>query len=755
MTAQITVLGIVQGVGYRPFVARLAQQLNITGTVKNSGGIVEIAAAGEEQAIDDFVHRLKSCPPEGASVQQVITTPLPEQRFSGFVIVPSSPMSGETPLIPPDLPMCETCRRELYEKDDRRAQYPFISCVACGPRYSIIEVLPYDRENITMRQFEMCDACAQEYRQMGNRRCHAQTIACHDCGPQLILQLPEGAHHRDEALAKAITLLMEGKVLAVKGIGGYQFACLPSHTEAVERLRLLKHREKKPFAVMFPSIGMLQDDCEVTAREEALLLSSARPIVLLKPKVNGFCKSVGGESRFIGAFLAYTPLHQLLTDACGPLVMTSGNLTAEPIITHDEEMLSLRSPYLTGVLYNLRRIVTPLDDSVARVVCGREQLIRRSRGYVPLPIILTQQAKQPVLAMGGDLKAGFCLYQNNRAYLSQYFGDMESFAVSRAYEAGLTHMRGLFGIHPQLIAHDLHPGYLTTQLAKRLTSSGSIKAVAIQHHHAHAASVMAEHGLSSCIGVVFDGTGYGTDGAVWGGEFLLCKGTAYERKAHLRYVSLCGGDRVAKNAALAAQCYLYAAGEPCMDETFSTVKAALINGVNVSSSSSMGRLFDAVSAMLELKVENSFEGECAIALENCAAACEEAGILPFTLHCAITYDEMGITIDQAGLFQAVYKAYRGGADKRALALGFHRSIAEMVLKICIYLRSESGENTVALSGGVFANLLLVSDCVQCLEKAGFEVYLNSAVPTNDGGICLGQAWLCAESESVQTSNMLF
>ncbi len=748
MTAQITVLGIVQGVGYRPFVARLAQQMNITGTVKNSGGIVEITATGEQQAIDDFVRRLKSYPPEGASVQQVITTLLPEQQFSGFVIVPSSPTSGETPLIPPDLPMCETCRRELYDKDDRRAQYPFISCVACGPRYSIIEALPYDRENITMRQFEMCDACAQEYRQMGNRRCHAQTISCHDCGPQLILQLPEAAYHREEALTRTIALLTDGNVLAVKGIGGYQFACLPDNTQAVERLRLLKHREKKPFAVMFPSIDILKGYCEVTAQEEALLLSSARPIVLLKPKSDSFCNGVSGESRFIGAFLAYTPLHQLLTDACGPLVMTSGNLTTEPIITQDEEMLALRSPYLAGVLYNLRQIVTPLDDSVARVVCGKEQLVRRSRGYVPLPIMLTQQAKQPVLAMGGDLKAGFCLYQNNRAYLSQYFGDMESFAVSRAYEAGLNHMQNLFGIHPQLIAHDLHPGYLTVQLAKRLALSGNIKTVAIQHHHAHAASVMAEHDLSSCIGVVFDGTGYGTDGAVWGGEFLLCKGTAYERKAYLHYISLCGGDMAAKNAALAAQCYLYAAGEEYKDDAFLTVKAALINRVNVSRSSSMGRLFDAVSAILEIKTENSFEGECAIALENCAAACEEAGLLPFTLQCAITYDEAGITIDQAGLFQTVYKAYLGGADKRALALGFHLAIAKMVLEVCIYLRSQSGENRVALTGGVFANLLLVNDCVQRLEKAGFQVYLNSVVPTNDGGICLGQAWLCAESESV-------
>lgn len=744
MTVHITVLGIVQGVGYRPFVVRLAQQLEIKGTVKNCGGIVEITASGKAQAIDSFVHRLKSFPPEGAVITNVITENVQEQKFQAFTILPSSSSSEETPLIPPDLPMCETCRGELYDKANRRFRYPFISCVACGPRYSIIESLPYDRETTTMQFFEMCKACGKEYHQTGDRRCHAQTIACRDCGPQLILQQDRTCLHEDEALGRAIELLEYGQVLAIKGIGGYQFACLPDHPTAAERLRLLKHREKKPFAVMFPDIDKLKQYCEVNEPEQALLCSPARPIVLLKSQTNSFSSAVSGESRFIGAFLPYTPLHQLLTDACGPLVMTSGNLTSEPIITRDEEMLALESPYLAGVLYNLRRIVTPLDDSVARVVLGLPQLIRRSRGYVPMPLMLSQPARRPILAMGGDLKAGFCLYQNNRAYLSQYFGDMESFPVTQAYEQGLARMQSLFAIHPQLLTCDMHPLYQTVQIAKKLAENGGLEVVSIQHHHAHAASVMAEHNLSSCIGIVFDGTGYGTDGTVWGGEFLLCKGTSFERMAHLSYVTLCGGDTVAKNARLAAQCYLYAAGIERGGDEFLTVKSAIEHNIHTNQYSSMGRLFDVVSAVLDIKIENSYEGECAIALENCAAACEGLGRLPYRLQFDMIEEDGKLIIDQVGLLKAVYDAYQSGINKAVLALGFHKAVADMVQRTCEELRNRTGENNVALSGGVFANLLLLNDCIARLEGAGFEVYINRELPANDSGICLGQAWLCRD-----------
>ena len=741
MTVSITVLGVVQGVGFRPFVARLAHELDITGTVLNSGGIVKILADGTNEAMDKFIHRLQSQQPPGACVTQVLTEGAPPQHFTDFKIVPSVQSLDQIPLIPPDLPLCEACRKELYNPQDRRYRYPFISCVACGPRYSILNGLPYDRETTTMESFSMCTACAHEYKGDDDRRRHAQTISCHDCGPQLILQTSAAVYHMDDALNRGIGLLKEGQILAVKGIGGYQFACLPTDKRAVGCLRILKHREKKPFAVMFPTMQMLREHCEVSSEEENLLLAPARPIVLLRKKKDVFCTEVSGESRFLGAFLAYTPLHQLLTDACGALIMTSGNLTAEPIILQDETMLTLQSPYLAGVLYNTRQIVTPLDDSVARVLCGQPQVIRRSRGYVPLPVPLQQKTEKTVLAMGGDLKSCFCLYQNDRAYVSQYFGDMEHYEVSQVYQANLTRMQHLFGMAPEAIVCDLHPNYVTSRLAEKLAKSLNKKVFRMQHHHAHVASVMAEHNLQSCIGVAFDGTGYGTDGAVWGSEFLLCSGAKYERLGHLNYVTLCGGDAAAKSARLTAQCCLYAAGEILEDNGFATVQAAIVHQINTRQSASMGRLFDAVSAVLGVKTENSYEGECAIALENLAAAACENGIAPYPLHFIIEYGRLECTIKQAELVKNIFWAVNNGADKGALALGFHLAVAEMALSVCKHIREKSGENKVALSGGVFASFLLTQECVRKLCGAGFRVYLNEAVPTNDSGICLGQAWL--------------
>lgn len=739
MTLSITVLGVVQGVGYRPFVARLAEELGITGTVQNNGGIVEITANAQEQAMGDFLRRLKSQQPPGANVTGVLSRPVSEQPFPDFRIVPSGKSSAETPLIPPDLPICENCLREMANPSDRRYRYPFISCVACGPRYSIIDTLPYDRCNITMGDFPMCEACATEY-STNTRRRHAQTISCHDCGPQLILQTPAGVYHTEEALQRGIGMLRGGAVLALKGIGGYQLACSPFDGKAVERLRLFKHRDKKPFAVMFPSAASVKEYCEMNAQEEKLLLSPARPIVLLNKKKDAFCESVSGESRFLGAFLPYTGLHQLLTDECGPLIMTSGNLTNEPILFRDRDMLSIRSEYLDGVLYHQRRILTPLDDSVVRVICGSEQLIRRSRGYVPNPVYLEQTAEKPVLAMGGDMKACFCLMNGGRAYLSQYFGDMEEYRVSQVYRENIGHMLQLFSLKPAVVACDLHPGYQTVRLAEQTGKP----LVRIQHHHAHIASVMAEHSLQSCIGVSFDGTGYGTDGAIWGGEFLHCSGSEFRRAAHLNYVTLCGGDRSAKDAELTALCFRYYAGIPAAGGRGELVSAAIENRVNICQSSSMGRLFDAVSAMLNIRKRNTYEGECAIALENAAASALASGESPCPLDFEIFESDGIINLDHKKMIRQIDQAIRSGAEPRRLALGFHRALARAVLAVCRKIREYTGETAVALSGGVFSNRLLTEQCVSELEKDCFQVYLNSAVPCNDQGICLGQAWLCAQ-----------
>jgi hydrogenase maturation protein HypF len=739
MICSITILGVVQGVGFRPFVARLAEELGVTGVVMNNGGIVEISAEATDEAMDCFIHRLKSRQPPGADVTKIIVRPREPLKYNDFRIVESIVTSEETPLIPPDLPICADCLRELDESSDRRYGYPFISCVACGPRYSIIERLPYDRCNITMDDFCMCDSCHKEYT-TDTRRRHAQTISCHDCGPQLIFETGGRRCEKEEALKKGIEMLRSGAVLALKGIGGYQFACLPKNQESVERLRSMKHRDKKPFAVMFPSVEAIRGVCKVSDEEEKLLKSPPRPIVLLHKEKEVFCASLSSESRFLGAFLPYMGLHSLLVKACGPLVMTSGNFSNEPIITDDQEILHFQSEYLNGVFYHLRRIVTSLDDSVARSIGGTTQLIRRSRGYVPMPVELEVKAEKPILAMGGDLKSCFCLMKDGRAYLSQYFGDLEEYAVTKVYRENLDRMKRLFRIEPSVIACDLHPDYFTTRMAKELGKP----LFPVQHHHAHIASVMAEHGLSGCIGAAFDGTGHGTDGCVWGGEVLLCKGADYVRSAQLEYVTLCGGDRASKDAGMTALCYLSAAGIEVPGSTTALVQAALKNKVNTFQSSSMGRLFDAVSAVLNIRKENTYEGECAIALENVAARAQNEGIAPYPLEFELNTVNSKIKINQIKMVKEVYQAAEKGESTGSLALGFHLAISRMLLRICRILRENGGEHRVALSGGVFSNLLLTQECLRLLKDDGFEVFLNSAVPCNDGGISLGQAWLCAQ-----------
>ena len=747
MTVLFTVFGIVQGVGYRPFVAGLAEEAGISGFVRNCGGIVEITASGEEVRLQRFSERLRSETPEGAFVLRVEEKTLEDEPFDGFRIVESGEKPAgltETPLVPPDLPMCGECARELADRENRRYRYPFISCASCGPRYSIITGLPYDRPQTTMWDFPMCDACADEYRQ--GRRRHAQTISCRDCGPQLLYRGADGAEcESEEALRLGSELLKNGKVLALKGVGGYQFACSPRLPEAVERLRLLKGREKKPFAVMFPSVASVQECCEVSPEEEKLLSSAARPIVLLRKKTELFCLGVSGDSRFIGAFLPYTGLHQILTQECGPLIATSANLTTEPILVRDADVVAMKSPYLDGVLYNTREILNPLDDSVARVFRGMPQMIRRSRGYVPLPIILDRPAPRPVFAAGGDLKSCFCLLSGENAYLSQYFGDLESYGVQKNYREGLSHMERVFGIAPAVIVCDLHPGYFSSALAgeeaERLDAE---QPIFVQHHHAHAASVMAEHRLQSCLGVVYDGTGYGTDGTIWGGEFLLCRGASFERKGCLSRVTLCGGDAAAKNAAQTADCYRISSGKKSGSPVFPLVSAAVAGGVGTFESSSMGRLFDAAAAILGIREQNGYEGECPIALENAAASALAQRKEPYPFHFRLNRDENGcIRADQTDFARQLLEAAEAGADREAAALGFHRAVAAMTEEICLAVRRETGENHIALSGGVFANLILLSDCFDRLQKDGFEVYTNQIVPSNDGGISLGQAWVCA------------
>ncbi len=755
MTLLITVLGIVQGVGYRPFTARLAERLGIRGSVRNTGGVVEIRAAGDRETLDRFILALSEECPRGARVTSVTVVKESDGDLpDGFTIIRSRENEEHTPVLPADLPMCDVCRAELYDPENRRYSYPFISCTDCGPRFSIMRSIPYDRETVTMDAFPMCGDCASEYHGDDRRR-HAQTISCLSCGPQLLLRQNDREYEKNEAMRLAIETLRSGGVLAIKGIGGYQLACRPDAAAAVHRIRDIKNRLKKPFAVMFPDLDSVRSLCLVSAEEETLLTSAARPIVLLMPIDDSIWPETSAGSRFLGAFLPNTGLHQLLTDDLGPLIMTSANLSGDAILFRDEEIFRAKNLAVDGILYHTREILTPLDDSVVKVTLGRTQFIRRSRGYVPLPISLEKAGNASILAFGGDLKSAFCLYKDGRAYMSQYFGDIDNYTVRRNYIAGVSHMKKLFRIEPQILACDLHPLYQTSDLAAKWSAPSeddvlpwdrpNLPVVRVQHHHAHIASVMAEHGLENVIGVAFDGTGYGTDGAIWGSEFLLCRGAGYERMGHLKYVTLCGGDEAARNAEMTAFCYLPDSGfEPGHTDS-GVIRAALKSGLFTQKTSSMGRLFDAVSAILHISRENTYEGESAILLENAAYRAIAGKIAPYPLNFPLSFEEGQITADPVAVIMEISRAYAEGSNKRALALGFHYAVAEMTAGICLRIREKSGENKIALSGGVFANEILTTNCIALLEKNGFHVYMNEQVPANDGGIALGQTFIAGRT----------
>jgi len=526
ITKIIKVYGIVQGVGFRPLVYRAAKQYGIKGTVRNVGGYVEIVAQSKEASLGRFLSDLKENKRGGYEIIKMEAEELPFVEFKDFLIIKSE-SSAEISVIPPDLPVCPECMRELSDASDRRYENPFISCMSCGPRYTIMEDLPYDRNRTSMEDFPMCDACREEYTSPESRRFHAQTISCNDCGPYLIYQDKENGFHElmeREAFEKTVKVLAQGGIVAVKGIGGFHLVCSPFLEETVNRLRILKGREKKPFAVMFPEISEIRKFCLVSEEEKTLLESKARPIVLLSMKQDLMAPSTGNGSLYCGAFLPYTPLQHMLTAELGPLIMTSANFSGQPVIREDGPMLALSSPYLSGVLYNKRRIVRSVDDSVAKIIEGKPQLIRRSRGYVPYPVFLSQEdgkengTNTGIFAAGGDLKAAFCLCQKGSAVVSQYFGDLEEDAVMEEYQRSYEDLTRLLRMAPGLAVCDLHPNYHSARFAKAL----GLPVLKVQHHHAHIASVMAEHDLKGpVIGDAFDGTGYGMDGNIWGGEFLV------------------------------------------------------------------------------------------------------------------------------------------------------------------------------------------------------------------------------------------
>lgn len=700
--------------GFRPFVAKIADRLSMKGEVLNIGGLVEIYVTDTIARIDAFVDAIEKEKPLPAEIVHINRKEIDYKAYDAFTILDSDYGDDEAAMIPADLAICPHCLEELYQEGNPRYKHPFISCMVCGPRYTIIDRIPYDRENTTMIDFPMCDFCESEYTELSDRRYHAQTISCHDCGPQLSMSVKEAA-----------SLLKQGQVIAFKSMGGFNLICDPLNDTAVANLREIKKREQKPFAIMFRDIAQVREFCYVSEVEEKLLMSSARPILLLEHKPSE-SKEIN-KSRFIGSFLPSMGAQYLLLDEISPLIVTSANLSSMPIIKDDAEMAEMmeREPKICGVVSNDRRIQVRVDDSVARVIDGQPQLIRRSKGYAPVPMHINTGCKKQILATGSQLKNSFALTKGPFVYMSQFFGDMDSLENQKIYEENVERMAELFRITPAVVACDLHPLYYTTEFAKKL----SLPIVQVQHHHAHVASVMAEHDLKGAvIGVSFDGTGYGTDGAIWGGEFLLCQGADFQRMEHLRYVKMLGGDASMKEGWKSAVSYMYAWENGYMEdsegiamdlsEIIAYAKAredriwkgemlarkALENGINTITSSSMGRIFDGVAAMLGIKEHNDYEGQCAILLEDAAAAPEKS-------------------------------------EANRLAREFHHKVADMILQTCVTIREKTGACQVALTGGVFQNRILMEESLMLLREHGFQPYYNISVSPNDGGIALGQAYI--------------
>jgi hydrogenase maturation protein HypF len=769
ITNRIKVYGIVQGVGFRPLVYHIAKNHGIKGMVRNVGGYVEILAQAEDKQLEEFLHTLKTQESSGEITAMELEI-INEEEYDDFTIKESS-CSHEVAILPPDLSVCPQCERELFDNNDRRYQNPFISCMSCGPRYTILEELPYDRNHTTMNHFTMCPTCQKEYSTTEDRRFHAQTISCNDCGPFLIYQPRKNqlSYHRDnqktvrktnqiefndqsndtekillnnQALMKAVAAIRAGEIVAVKGIGGYHFVCSPFIDDTVQKLRTLKGREEKPFAVMFENISTMKEYCYVSKEEEELLLTKAKPIVLLYLKEDKkIAPSTGKGSIYCGAFLPYTPLQILLINLCGPLIMTSANLSNQPIIKDDDAMLAVQSHDLTGVLYHTRKIYRSVDDSVAKIMDQKPQLIRRSRGYVPYPVFLTGGKRRQIFAAGGDLKSCFCLYHNGHAVISQYFGDLEEYSILREYQTSREDLTRLLHMQPDYVVCDLHPGYHSTNYAKSL----GLPLLQVQHHHAHIASVMAEHDLKGkVIGVAFDGTGYGTDGNIWGGEFLLCEGAEYRRLAHLRYTPMLGSDASMRDAKKTATCYLahYGLENYINDSRTDIIMTAISMRINTVLTSSMGRLFDAVASILDICQENHYEGEGAILLEKMAVLAIRNEKKGETLQFKINEFAEHIEIDPLPILESLCRL-RGLSDIQTLALGFHYAVADMILQVCIKIRQKQNCSVVALSGGVFQNTVLTEGVCRLLRDNQFQVFINNTVPPNDGSISLGQAYVGA------------
>jgi hydrogenase maturation protein HypF len=732
---RIRLRGIVQGVGFRPFVHNLAGKWQMAGYVLNSSSGLVAEVEGDPDRVDRFVDAVRAEAPPLAWIQEMDVAEVAPEGGTGFEIRHSAVETGEFALISPDVATCPDCLRDCREPDNRRFGYPFTNCTNCGPRYTIIRDIPYDRATTTMAPFRMCAACRQEYDDPANRRFHAQPNACPACGPAL-----------SGSFAEARARLAAGEIVAIKGLGGFHLACDPRNAAAVERLRARKRRSDKPFALMAHDLAAVEALCEVSEADRVALTGWRRPIVLLprRPSTE-LPEAIAPGNRTLGVMLPYTPLHHLLFDgaAFDALVMTSGNISEEPIVVDNGEARERIGKVADWFLTHNRDIYMRTDDSVVRTFEGRERVLRRSRGYAPQTLDLGRSVPE-LLACGGGLKNTFCLTKGRHAILSQHIGDLENYETLLFFEETLANLKKLFRVTPRAVAYDLHPAYLSTKYALDLEG---IPKIGVQHHHAHIAACMAENGLTGeTIGVAFDGTGYGTDGAIWGGEFLVAGYGGFERRAHLRYVHLAGGDAAVRQPWRPALAYLIDAFGP--DAPFEAAPEARVRvvrrmisaGVNTVPTSSCGRLFDAVASLVGLRQEVNFEGQAAIELETIA----EEG-------CTDRYP-YGIDgdgpwqIDFRPAIENIVREVSAGVPRGRMAAKFHNTLAEAIVEVCRRIGAESGLRRVCLSGGTFQNVRLLSATVAGLRAGGFEVFLHARVPPNDGGIALGQAAIAAHAK---------
>ncbi|MEX2115552.1 MAG: carbamoyltransferase HypF [Bacteroidota bacterium] len=747
----IVARGAVQGVGFRPFVYRLANELGLEGWVSNSMAGVHIEVEGPKEFLDAFLIRLSQEKPPRSFLQSVEASFLDPVEYSGFEIRESTDTRSGIPLILPDIATCPDCLREVFNIGNRRYLYPFTNCTNCGPRYSIIESLPYDRPGTSMKQFDMCPACRHEYADPGNRRFHAQPNACPECGPHLELWNASGkatAIHR-EALLHAVKALREGKVLALKGLGGFQLLVDARNDQAVRELRRRKHRDEKPFAVMVPSLKTVKELCSISPLEERLLLSPESPIVLLdrcsasRDAGKLIAASVAPGNPTLGLMLPYTPLHHLLLRDLGfPIVATSGNRSDEPICTDEHEALDRLQGIADLFLVHNRPIVRHVDDSVVRVVLGRELVLRRARGFAPLPVILPLNGP-PNLAVGAHLKNTVALASETSSFVSQHIGDLESQESFEAFRKTIDDLKTLLGVEPATIICDAHPDYLSTKYAEQEGNT----VVSIQHHYAHLAACMAENQLEGpLLGVTWDGTGYGSDGTIWGGEFLLTSESSFDRVATFKSFHLPGGDQAMREPRRAALGILFELfGESIFHDrellsvsslsapVIPVIRDMLLRNINAPKTSSVGRLFDAVASMVGLRHVTTFEGQAAMELEYLAAGAPPSDD---SYDFLVSDLQVPFVVDWTPMIIEILKDVQRSVPQEAIAQKFHNTLCEIILSVCRRVK----EPRIVLTGGCFQNRYLLERSVRLLTDADFRVSWHQRIPPNDGGISLGQLY---------------